>query len=106
MRRFTGRAVVEKGLVKPTDRVQITLEPFNFELLTVSLVTILGTKLVQFTPIGLVNMLNTDGVIQSIELDDESNSVEVEIKGVGEMRIFGSQKQSTCKINSEIVPFE
>ncbi|KAG5624514.1 hypothetical protein H5410_009732 [Solanum commersonii] len=51
-------------------------------------------------------MLNTDGAIQSIELHDESNSVEVEIKGVGEMRIFASQKPSTCKINREIVPFE
>lgn len=93
-------------LVKPTDTVQITLEPFNFELLTVSPVTILGTKSIQFAPIGLVNMLNTGGAIQSIELDDEANSVEVEIKGVGEMRIFASQKPSTCKINGEVVPFE
>lgn len=93
-------------LVKPTDTVQITLEPFNFELLTVSPVTILGTKSVQFAPIGLVNMLNTGGAIQSIELDDEANSVEVEVKGRGEMRIFASQKPSTCKINGEVIPFE
>lgn len=93
-------------LAKPTDRVQITLEPFNFELLTVSPVTILGTKSVQFAPIGLVNMLNTGGAIQSIDLDDEANSVEVEVKGAGEMRIFASQKPSACKINGEVVPFK
>ncbi|KAM3286724.1 putative galactinol-sucrose galactosyltransferase 5 [Capsicum chacoense] len=97
----------EKKLVlaKPTGTVRITLEPFNFELLTVSPVTVLGSKSVQFAPIGLVNMLNTGGAIQSIELDDEVNSVGVEIKGAGEMRIFASQKPRTCKINGEVVPF-
>ncbi|OIT33682.1 PREDICTED: probable galactinol--sucrose galactosyltransferase 5 [Nicotiana attenuata] len=98
----------EKKLVlaKPTDTVQITLEPFNFELLTVSPVTILGAKLVQFAPIGLGNMLNTGGAIQSIELDDEANSVEVEVKGAGEMRIFASEKPRACRINGDDVPFE
>nr|DAD23051.1 TPA_asm: hypothetical protein HUJ06_024514 [Nelumbo nucifera] len=46
--------------------MEISLEPFNFELLTVSLMKLLSRK-IQFAPIGLVDMLNTNGAIQSLE---------------------------------------
>lgn len=93
-------------LVNPTDTIQITLEPFNFELITVAPITKIGPKGIQVAPIGLVNMLNTGGAIQSIGLDDENNnSLTVELKGSGEMRLYASQKPIACKINGADASF-
>lgn len=94
-------------LVKPTDNLEISLEPFNFELITVSPVSILANKAIQFAPIGLVNMLNSGGAIQSLEFDDDddANSVQIGVKGTGEMRVFASEKPRACMINGEGVAF-
>ncbi|XP_071692273.1 galactinol--sucrose galactosyltransferase [Rutidosis leptorrhynchoides] len=91
-------------LAKPTDNIELALEPFNFELLSISPITVLGHKSVQFAPIGLVNMLNSGGAIQSAAFD--SNMVRVEVKGTGELRAFASEKPSECKINGENVEFK
>lgn len=102
---------VAKKLVlsKPYENIEISLEPFSFELITVSPVTLLpgGTSpSVQFAPIGLVNMLNTGGAIQSLSYDDDENSVEIGVKGSGEMRVFASEKPRGCKIDGNEVAFE
>ncbi|KAG2710435.1 hypothetical protein I3843_04G026800 [Carya illinoinensis] len=95
-------------LSKPSENVEISLEPFNFELITVSPVTVLAGTSVQFAPIGLVNMLNTGGAIQSLAFNDHeaSNSVQIGVKGTGEMRVFSSEKPIACKIDDKVVPFE
>ncbi|WCJ21000.1 Raffinose synthase family protein [Euphorbia peplus] len=85
------------------DNMEITLNPFNFELVTVSPVTILAENLVQFAPIGLVNMLNNGGAIQSLVYT--RNSAQIGVKGVGEMRIFASQRPKSCRINGGQVEF-
>lgn len=97
----------EKKLVlsNPSDSFDLSLEPFNFELITVSPVTILGDG-IQFAPIGLVNMLNSGGAIKSMEFDTErKKSVRIQVKGAGEMRIFSSEKPKACRINDGDVPF-
>ncbi|KAB5548386.1 hypothetical protein DKX38_011792 [Salix brachista] len=91
-------------LSKPHDNIEIALEPFNFELITVSPVTILAGKPVQFAPIGLVNMLNNGGAIQSLAYT--KNTVQMGIKGSGEMRVFASEKPRACKIDGREVAFE
>ncbi|XAR51896.1 Galactinol--sucrose galactosyltransferase [Bertholletia excelsa] len=98
----------EKKLLfsKPSDSIEISLEPFDFELITVSPVTSLADKSVQFAQIGLVNMLNTGGAIQSVVFNDRANSVQVGVKGRGEMRVFASEKPRACKINGEDVEFD
>lgn len=97
-------------LSKPTENIEISLEPFNFELINVSPVTLLAGTSVQFAPIGLVNMLNTGGAIQSLTFNDhieEANkSVQIGVKGTGEIRVFSSEKPITCKIDDKDVPFE
>ncbi|CAL0317287.1 unnamed protein product [Lupinus luteus] len=97
-------------LSSPSDSEEISLEPFNFELITVSPVTFLHGKssssVVQFAPIGLVNMLNTGGAIQSLAFDEAKNLVEVGVRGKGEMRVFASEKPSTCRIDGEEVHFQ
>lgn len=95
-------------LSSPSDSEEISLEPFNFELITVSPVTTVlhGKSVVQFAPIGLVNMLNTGGAIQSLAFDKAQNLVEVGVKGKGEMRVFASERPSTCRIDGKEVDFE
>ncbi|CAB4280738.1 unnamed protein product [Prunus armeniaca] len=96
-------------LLKLSEKVEISLQPFGFELLTVSPVRVLPKKLIQFAPIGLVNVLNTGGAIQSLEFEDEENSsnlVRIGMKGCGEMRVFASEKPSARKIDGEEVKFD
>ncbi|XVE84009.1 hypothetical protein DITRI_Ditri16bG0134400 [Diplodiscus trichospermus] len=93
-------------LSKPAENIEISLEPFNFELITVSPVTILAGKSVHFAPIGLVNMLNAGGAIQSFAYDDFECSVQMGVKGTGEFRAFASEQPKACKINGKDVRYE
>ncbi|XP_040987037.1 galactinol--sucrose galactosyltransferase-like [Juglans microcarpa x Juglans regia] len=94
-------------LLKSSDQgMHISLEPFTFELLTVSPVTTLqSNKSIQFAPIGLVNMLNSGGAIQSLEFDDEEKLVRVGVRGSGELRVFASEKPMSCRIDGMAVEF-
>lgn len=89
-----------------TDNVEMSLEPFEFELITVSPVTFLAKKSVHFAPIGLVNMLNTGGAIQSLDFDNEKSSVQVGVRGTGEMRVFASKKPVACQVDGREVEFQ
>lgn len=104
---FAMYSFKEKNLVlsNPSDNFQISLEPFNFELITVSPVTVFGEKRIPFAPIGLVNMLNTGGAIQSLKFDNDADSVEIVVKGTGEMRVFAAGKPVGCRVNGIDVPF-
>ncbi|OIW12387.1 hypothetical protein TanjilG_04136 [Lupinus angustifolius] len=98
-------------LSSESDSEEISLEPFNFELITVSPVAFLHSKspsssVVQFAPIGLVNMLNNGGAIQSLAFDEAKNLVEVGVRGKGEMKVFASERPRTCRIDGEEVDFE
>ncbi|MFQ6664337.1 hypothetical protein Gotur_031491 [Gossypium turneri] len=95
----------ELMLMKPSDKVEVSLEPFNYELLTVSPVTILPRKNIHFAPIGLVNMLNNGGAIQSTMLGDGENLVRIGVKGSGEMRVYASKKPMACKIDETLTEF-
>ncbi|KAJ9135334.1 hypothetical protein P3X46_032529 [Hevea brasiliensis] len=93
-------------LSKPHDKIEISLEPFNFELVTVSPVIIPEGKSVQFAPIGLVNMLNTGGAIQSMAYNDTDGYFRIGVRGPGEMRVFASEKPRNCRIDGREVEFE
>ncbi|KAE8661706.1 Galactinol--sucrose galactosyltransferase [Hibiscus syriacus] len=91
-------------LSKPAENIGISLKPFDFELVTISPVTVLAGKSVQFAPIGLVNMLNTGGANQSLVYNE--SLVRIEVKGSGEMRAFASDKPTACTIDGKDVEFE
>ncbi|KAI3503468.1 hypothetical protein L1887_31910 [Cichorium endivia] len=96
-------------LAKRSDIIELSLEPFDFELVTVSPITVLAHKLVRFAPIGLVNMLNSGGAIQSVTFVsniDGACMVQIGVKGAGEMVVFASQKPSECYIDGENVNFK
>ncbi|KAJ9568372.1 hypothetical protein OSB04_004338, partial [Centaurea solstitialis] len=85
-------------LLKGTESLEISLPPFNHELLTVSPVKTVGRKAVEFAPIGLVNMLNSGGAIEWLNYDGE-DAVEVGIRGCGEMAAYASEKPRACLVN-------
>ncbi|BBH00438.1 Raffinose synthase family protein [Prunus dulcis] len=94
-------------LSKPDEDVELSLDPFNFELIFVSPVTVLDAKKsVQFAPIGLVNMLNTGGAIKSFVFNEDESCVQVGVKGTGEFRVFASEKPTSCRIEGNDVAFE
>lgn len=86
-------------LLKPSRKRDFTLQPFDYELHTVSPVTVLPTKPVQFASIGLVDMLNTGGAVQSLEFHKEESMVKVGVRGCGEMRVFASERPKACKMD-------
>lgn len=91
-------------LSKPTDDIEISLEPFTFELITISPVTTLPGNSVKFAPVGLVNMLNTGGAVRSLCYSE--SGVKVGVKGSGEMRVFASAKPRSCMIDGEDAVYE
>ncbi|KAG0495614.1 hypothetical protein HPP92_000305 [Vanilla planifolia] len=96
------------ALLKPDDEVEITLEPFCYELLTVSPVMVFSKRGLRFAPIGLTNMLNTGGAVQTCEVavgPGECSSVKVEVKAAGEMTAFSSERPTACKIDGEEAEF-
>lgn len=92
-------------LSERSSTINICLEPFEFELVTVSPIMTLAKKSVQFAPIGLINMLNSGGALQSLDFDDGANSVQVGVKGTGELRVFASENPVACTLNGENVAF-
>lgn len=95
----------EIKLLKPSESLEISLQPFDYELLTISPVKNLPSKAVQFAPIGLVNMLNSGGALQTLEFDDHGGSVLVGVRGAGEMKAFASEKPAMCQIDGADVDF-
>lgn len=93
------------NLMKWSETVELGLEPFSFELFTISPVTTMlaNKKQIQFAPIGLVNMLNSGGSIQSLEF--EKNVVRIGVRGHGDFRVFASEKPVGCKIDGVDVVF-
>lgn len=90
-------------LSKLTDSISLTLEPFTFELVTVSPVVTLPKNSVQFAPIGLANMLNSGGAIRSMEMED--GLVKVGVRGGGELRVYASEKPRRCCVDGRDVEF-
>lgn len=93
-------------LLKYTESIEVSLEPFSFDLLTVSPVMVLPKNSIQFAPIGLVNMLNSGGSIMSLEFDKQENLVRIGVRGHGKMKVFASEKPVSCMIDGEPVKFD
>lgn len=93
-------------LMKCSDKLEVSLEPFSFELMTVSPVRVFSKRLIQFAPIGLVNMLNSGGAVQSVEFEDDASLAKIGVKGCGKMKVFASEKPLCCKIDGVAVEFD
>ncbi|KAE8710672.1 DRT111 protein [Hibiscus syriacus] len=67
-------------LMKSSDKVEVSLEPFDYELLR--------------------------GAILSLVLEDDDNMVRIGVKGSGEIRVYASEKPMICKIDEAPVEFK
>lgn len=96
-------------LLQLDQEFEVTLDPFNYELVVVSPIRCFGPgNCVEFAPIGLVNMLNSGGAVESITIRDDNNEilvVEVDVKGAGEMRAYSSIRPVACRMNGKEVEF-
>ncbi|KAJ3694292.1 hypothetical protein LUZ60_009772 [Juncus effusus] len=95
-------------LLKLDEEFEVILDPFKFELVVVSPIQHLGSNSqVKFAPIGLVNMLNSGGAVQYMEVKEMDNNlvVKVDIKGYGEMCVYSSLKPTACQVYGEDVEF-
>lgn len=96
-------------LLQPDQEFEVTLDPFNYELVVVSPIRCFGpSNNVEFAPIGLVNMLNSGGAVESIAIRDDNSeilAVEVDVKGAGDMRAYSSIRPVACRMNGKEVEF-
>jgi raffinose synthase len=97
-------------LLLPDETVEITLQPFNYELLVVAPVSVLRLASgggAGFAPIGLANMLNSGGAVQSLESSTNGGevTVKVAVKGAGEMVAYSSARPRLCKVDGEDAEF-
>lgn len=95
-------------LMKASEKTEVSLEPLNWELLTVSpvLAILRNKQIIRFAPIGLVKMLNCGGAIQSLEMiNGDKNLVRIGVKGRGELRVFASEEPLACTIDGIPVEF-
>lgn len=97
-------------LLLPEEGVELTLKPFNYELLVVAPVRVISPeRSIRFAPIGLANMLNTGGAVQGFESRKEGSggvTVEVAVKGAGELVVHSSARPRLCKVDGQDAEFE
>ncbi|KAK4483318.1 hypothetical protein RD792_010504 [Penstemon davidsonii] len=95
-------------LTKACDEMNITLEPSSFEIFTVSPVYRLSEK-VEFAAVGLVNMFNSGGAVESLEYklnEKKTFTVVIKIKGSGKFLAYSSMKPKQIKLNNVKTEFE
>ncbi|KAL5227636.1 hypothetical protein ABZP36_015901 [Zizania latifolia] len=95
-------------LFRPEEGVELTLEPFTYELLVVAPVRVISPeRSISFAPIGLANMLNAGGAVQGFESWKDGGDVaaEVAVKGAGEMVVHSSARPRLCKVDGQDAEF-
>lgn len=100
--------VKKLALLKPDEEFEVELDPFSYDLFVVSPVNIFPLRRsIQFAPIGLVNMLNAGGAVQSLEFEDRlsESTVKIAVKGAGEMKAYSSERPAACRVNREDAGF-
>ncbi|KAK0608181.1 hypothetical protein LWI29_026847 [Acer saccharum] len=92
---------------KPKEKINITLQPSSFEIFTISPVHRLNER-AKFAPIGLENMFNSGGAIESLEYGSKMgiDSVKIEVKGTGKFLAYSSEKPKEIAANGDKVEFE
>ncbi|EPS58292.1 stachyose synthetase variant 1, partial [Genlisea aurea] len=89
------------------DHVEITLQPSSFELVTVAPVYKFGGR-IEFAAVGLENMFNTGGAVESVKRswDGKTASVIIQIKGAGKFLAYSSLKPQKVLLDKESTAFE
>ncbi|XP_062013709.1 probable galactinol--sucrose galactosyltransferase 2 [Rosa rugosa] len=92
----------------PKDKsVDVTLQILQCDVFTVSPIKVYKQN-IQFAPIGLLNMYNSGGAVDSIDLFSDASSCVIHIKGrgAGSFGAYSSSKPKSCSVNSKDEGFE
>ncbi|XP_051127690.1 stachyose synthase-like [Andrographis paniculata] len=95
-------------LVQAGDRLDITLQPTCYEIVTISPVHKFNDK-VKFAAVGLQDMLNSGGAVEFLQHTVEKSSrftTLMKIKGAGKFLAYSSMKPLQVMLNDESVEFE
>ncbi|KAL0457509.1 UNVERIFIED_CONTAM: Stachyose synthase [Sesamum latifolium] len=94
-------------LMKACEKLEITLQPSTFEIVTVSPVYKISEK-AKFAAVGLENMLNSGGAVDFLEhkLDRKTVTVLIKIKGAGKFLAYSSVEPVKVMLNNESIKFE
>lgn len=85
----------------------IAFKVMQCEVFTVSPIKVYNQK-IQFAPIGLMNMYNSGGAVESIDLINDSSSIKIHIKGRGggSFGAYSSTKPNSILLNSNYEEFK
>lgn len=95
-------------LMKGCDKMDITIQPSSFEIVTISPVYEFGDK-AKFAAVGLENMFNSGGAVELLEQelgDEKSVGALMKIKGAGKFLAYSSIRPMQVLLNGECVKFE
>lgn len=94
-------------LMKACEKLDITLQPSTFEIVTISPVYKISKK-AKFAAVGLENMLNSGGAVEFLQhkLDGKTVTVLVKIKGAGKFFAYSSVEPVKVMLNNERIKFE
>ncbi|KAL8481339.1 hypothetical protein ACS0TY_027741 [Phlomoides rotata] len=94
-------------LMKACEKLDITLQPSSFEIVTI--VPVYGTnEKTEFAAVGLENMFNSGGAVQCLEQKLEGKNVGylMKIKGAGKFLAYTSLKPVKVVLNDESIEFD
>ncbi|XP_059667205.1 probable galactinol--sucrose galactosyltransferase 2 [Cornus florida] len=82
------------------ESMEVTLKTLHCDVLTVSPIKVYNPN-IQFAPIGLINMYNSGGAVESIEVSKDSSTCRISVKGRGAgcFGAFSDPKPKFCSLN-------
>ncbi|MED6211889.1 hypothetical protein PIB30_077915 [Stylosanthes scabra] len=84
------------------EKLEVTLETLQCEIYTVSPIRVFGNG-VEFAPIGLLDMYNSGGAIESLNctmdvVNEEESIVKIKTRGCGRFGAYSNVRPKRCKV--------
>uniref|UniRef100_J3LYY4 galactinol--sucrose galactosyltransferase n=1 Tax=Oryza brachyantha TaxID=4533 RepID=J3LYY4_ORYBR len=86
--------------------LEVSLSTMTCEIYTISPIKVFG-GLVQFAPLGLINMYNSGGALEDLTSADDSSATTVQIKcrGPGRFGAYSATRPDICRVDEHEVEF-
>ncbi|OMO64654.1 Raffinose synthase [Corchorus olitorius] len=82
----------------------VALKAMEGNVLTISPIKVYN-EVIEFAAIGLMNMYNSGGAVDSVDFEVESKTLHVKGRGAGCFGAYSNTKPNSCSINSKDEPF-
>ena len=83
------------------ESINMTLKPLEYDIVTIAPLLRDIAKDVYFAPIGLLNMMNSGGCVESADL----NGNLMKVRGEGQFCVYASCQPKICKLDGDITNF-